>query len=523
MVWSATTEHGWGQAAWLASCMVSTVSSVVLTTIVTLFATSVLAGSPVHSSVLAAAILDILSLAALLILILIHLWESNRFVGWSRLQSLTIVLTVMTPSIAASILSIYVLAWTHNDPSHVDMSKHHINKPQLVRVAIAMWVLSLISQICVFTMSLSKTSSSQETIITSSETGVFSVETAGRTRQPGSMAMVTTPSHSISGPTSPGYSVYTASPMTSVRNSMVSFLRPVTSRSRLVPPRKDSFSGKDAMNFPAELPAELVVRQEDGFDTWVVDMPASPVDPTSPSSFLKFPRLDTIPGSRPVSPAHPLDGPFHIDPAPLEDSSSIAPMSPKPWPATRPDSANLSSSSPIQSSSPILPTLFIPHSSPTTSPTSGNNSPTLRDYLPPFAPSGSRRPSNSNDQSHIHPLFRNDSPTPPPTASPGTILTASPWGGQVLSLDSEYARGRRNSAGTTLRPGSARSHSRPGSSKSISAVPSSAVGAGARSPTIPRSYSQGDLKLSSRSSGAWEEYPPMPQPVFLAHSRQSSS
>lgn len=35
-------------------------------------------------------------------------------------------------------------------------------------------------------------------------------------------------------------------------------------------------------------------------------------------------------------------------------------------------------------------------------------------------------------ESHIHPLFRTDSPTPPPTATPGTIVTAAPGAGTVL-------------------------------------------------------------------------------------------
>lgn len=36
-------------------------------------------------------------------------------------------------------------------------------------------------------------------------------------------------------------------------------------------------------------------------------------------------------------------------------------------------------------------------------------------------------------ESHIHPLFRSDSPTPPPLATPGTVVTAAPNGGQIIS------------------------------------------------------------------------------------------
>ncbi|ROW12729.1 hypothetical protein VMCG_00472 [Cytospora schulzeri] len=39
----------------------------------------------------------------------------------------------------------------------------------------------------------------------------------------------------------------------------------------------------------------------------------------------------------------------------------------------------------------------------------------------------------SVSESHIHPLFRSDSPTPPPLASPGTVVIAAPQAGQIIS------------------------------------------------------------------------------------------
>ncbi|ROV98309.1 hypothetical protein VSDG_04485 [Cytospora chrysosperma] len=39
----------------------------------------------------------------------------------------------------------------------------------------------------------------------------------------------------------------------------------------------------------------------------------------------------------------------------------------------------------------------------------------------------------SVSESHIHPLFRSDSPTPPPLASPGTVVIAAPQAGQIFS------------------------------------------------------------------------------------------
>ena len=41
--------------------------------------------------------------------------------------------------------------------------------------------------------------------------------------------------------------------------------------------------------------------------------------------------------------------------------------------------------------------------------------------------------NSSSSELHIHPLFRSDSPTPPPVAMPGTSVVASPQAGQVIT------------------------------------------------------------------------------------------
>lgn len=63
-----------------------------------------------------------------------------------------------------------------------------------------------------------------------------------------------------------------------------------------------------------------------------------------------------------------------------------------------------------------------------------------------LVPSRHRSDSTSTLQSHIHPLFRTDSPLPPPAASPGTIFTASPWGGHVCDPDQALSLTRPQSS-----------------------------------------------------------------------------
>ncbi|KEY69645.1 hypothetical protein S7711_07685 [Stachybotrys chartarum IBT 7711] len=42
------------------------------------------------------------------------------------------------------------------------------------------------------------------------------------------------------------------------------------------------------------------------------------------------------------------------------------------------------------------------------------------------------RTNSSSSELHIHPLFRSDSPTPPPLATPGTVVLAAPQAGHVI-------------------------------------------------------------------------------------------
>lgn len=71
-----------------------------------------------------------------------------------------------------------------------------------------------------------------------------------------------------------------------------------------------------------------------------------------------------------------------------------------------------------------------------------------------FSPVGQRisqrseSPRGSTDELHIHPLFRSDSPTPPPMATPGTTVIASPDAGKVIAHRPSNQSLRRVRSGT---------------------------------------------------------------------------
>ena len=184
---------------------------------------------------------------------------------------------------------------------------------------------------------------------------------------------------SKSRPSSNGRSRASSDTRASFRSSLSQVVRPITSKTKLISQNKQ----------PHRLSSESRSRDtstsmDDGFDSWdtsTVDAQSrQTVESASPTPQR---ILETIPASpttsRSPSPGFPLD---LQPPKPLKRSRSFSPAnSYRDLPRTR-----------------------------TSSPT-----------------------ESMNNEAHIHPLFRTDSPTPPPPATPGTVVTAAPGAGQVIS------------------------------------------------------------------------------------------
>ncbi|ETS80182.1 hypothetical protein PFICI_07711 [Pestalotiopsis fici W106-1] len=74
-----------------------------------------------------------------------------------------------------------------------------------------------------------------------------------------------------------------------------------------------------------------------------------------------------------------------------------------------------------------------------------------RSYSPVPRPPPALHSYGSTGELHIHPLFRADSPTPPPAATPGTSIVAAPEGSRTLSVK-KITRMRSGSLPTTSSP-----------------------------------------------------------------------
>ncbi len=185
---------------------------------------------------------------------------------------------------------------------------------------------------------------------------------------------------------SAGYSV--ADTVSSIRSSLSHVVRPITSKTRLLAGNSRKSSQRSTRR-PASLDSNAFREQprsmEDGFDSW----DTSAVDPHNRLTVLETSSptpgrfLETIPASpttsRSPSPGTPLD----LEPPRRNRrrSRSYSPASDRVQQAQRAAFTQQSAAS----------------------------------------------------ESHIHPLFRSDSPTPPPIATPGTVVLAAPNAGQVIS------------------------------------------------------------------------------------------
>lgn len=191
---------------------------------------------------------------------------------------------------------------------------------------------------------------------------------------------------SFDSPTPPGSSGGRSATetMSSLRSSLSNAIRPISSKTRLLPSSRRTSHRPASLDLPG--PQERRSRStEEGFDSW----DTSAVDPENRQTVLESSSppagrfLETIPASpttsRSPSPGRTLD--MLEPPRMRRRSRSYSPVSTRAIQAQR----------------------------------------------------AAFTQQASHSEAHIHPLFRSDSPVPPPSATPGTVVVAAPNAGQVIS------------------------------------------------------------------------------------------
>ncbi|KAF2182768.1 hypothetical protein K469DRAFT_585152 [Zopfia rhizophila CBS 207.26] len=352
---------------------------------------------------IAASALDVITLCCVGLFSVQYAWRRDRIANQTQRRRRLFALFCILPSLAALLVSLVSLIVIKTRSKEISSATSHapINVwTGHLDAQFTIWTLACVSQVALFSSPLwcnplnenrgsVARSGPRDSVMSEVRTSHQSMTLQIQMLEP------TQPSSPLAALPSPTFSTRSSHSLRSWRESLQHVVRPVTSRTKLI--SRPSFT-RDSRSVYSDAHSLGNVSQPDGFDMW----DTSNVDPQARDAVMQSGPsrgtvLETIPGSRPASPARALDGPF-----------------------------------PIASDGSASPALSLP---------------------PKMYPDTSRPPSPAVSEAHIHPLFRTESPTPPPAATPGTSIMASPLSGQVIACPPRpYSRMRSNSRAASPSP-----------------------------------------------------------------------
>ena len=364
---------------------------------------------------LIAAVAQVISTCTLMLLVIRHLrqWTTPAKVFAAKPRRPKILYYFILLAVIAAVIEGVALGWSRASVDKVPTKLVGMKPLTFVLLTLGIWAASTVAQIVFFTTILSKrneASTHRHEPVESVREMSSEMEETSRPSTP-----LTTRSNpfretSVSIPSSPMIDTH------SLRSSS-SFKYPPSARKPLLSrqlslPRRSGNRSSASLNRPSfDSPSPSRPSQDSGFDSWDTSHIAPAMRETvlhsRPALMPQRQGLEPIPGSRSPSPAKALEGPFYnIDPLP----------SPPPSPLPQ---ASVSDSRPSSRGR-----------SATTTGTSSHS-------------------HSFKNEDHIHPLFRTCSPTPPPTASAGSIVVAAPVAGQTVN---EKVLRRMRSSSTPASP-----------------------------------------------------------------------
>lgn len=408
---------------------------------------------------------DLLALGAIAVFSSQYAWTREGIIKNAPQAQKTLAACCGMFSFGALILSLASLIATRLGSNDSNYGSAHI----------ALWVLAFLSQIALFTSPMWSPSRSQQSRTTSGPRD--SAVSEMRYSTPSQNLYMMEPAHPsspLAALPSPTMSIRSSQSLKSWKESLQQAVRPMSSRSKLM--NRPSFS-RDVHSAHSDVLS--VNSTADGFDSWEVDAQSKEtaaqlvsaqglLPPRSQNSITHGTPLEPIPGSRPVSPAHPLDGPFSSE-YPEEDVEELQPP-------------------------------------------------------PKLALDTSRPPSPAGSEAHIHPLFRSESPGPPPAATPGTNIMASPLADKVITCPVRpYNRMRSNSNLSNSNLANATSPKPLAHARSfIDEHDRTMSFSSQHSQRSQRSQESKRSKSRSRSPPSRQMTPPIPDSVFVPSSSRSS-
>jgi hypothetical protein len=386
--------------------VLSILSTAFITTIVVIAAK----GSAIFTISTIAAALNLLSLiTSLLILSYGTRRRSNQLFS----KRCSIAILGLLPSVVAAALSISSYVWIDANLDKITSNLKHSLVAVLVIIGLVLSSITLLQHTIFYSVAWRSASESSA----ESSRHPRSVETPHELPEKNTSSSLdeSAREYSSSASSSPSSTIVDmrSGSRGSFRNSLTQAIRPVTSRTKLI--NKASFNRESQVSSMAE--SENIAEEEDrGFDIWdttsvhpeirraILQSASSLPDMRGSAGPAGLAGLETIPQSRSPSPCLP--------------------------PGMQRDISRASGRSGRSTRSVRVPT---PQGTRSSSPHLGHQS----------EEESSRLSSLTSPEAHIHPLFRSDSPTPPPTALPGTTVIASPIGGQIGTLPQSLRSLRR--------------------------------------------------------------------------------
>ena len=239
---------------------------------------------------------------------------------------------------------------------------------------------------------------------------------------------------------SPSASPRVSPKRSSLRSSLTIAIRPTSSKTKLVSCQP---------SYPTSITTTRA-STDSAFDSWDTSSISPQMRETVLRSSPVLPRnpLSPIPGSRSPSPAKALEGPFLPSPPQTRPSTSRSqPTSPPPSFNNSYFTQQLLLSSHSQPTSPAVdsPATFYSYNNfSRPSVLRGRSSTESLPYIARARSASANAHPGVTNEDHIHPLFRSNSPTPPPSATPGTIVTAAPGSFTGLLIHERMVRRMRS-------------------------------------------------------------------------------
>ncbi|MCJ1239878.1 hypothetical protein MMC14_007876 [Varicellaria rhodocarpa] len=359
-------------------------------------------GQPIHLVAIVSTSLQLVSLIPIACLVLEQrkkqspIFHRLQDKWWARGRSVLILSTIL--SILANGSSLAAFIWLKVSLNKV-LELILGQKPWIILLCVFItWVITVFSQTVLFIYILHRKSlpASTRDITPETEEGYPDSTEMVQTSRPGTAKT----DQSIPHGGARDWSSASVTPQNdrnspSLRSSPTIAVRPSTSKTQLLV-HKQTLHCDSRSSLSTNSPSHRL-SQDSAFDSWDTSSVAphirEAVHRSSPT-IRTTTVLTPIPGSRSPSPAKALDGPFLFPVPPRKSFTNVTLGAPPNFsrPVTRQRSAS-------------------------------SDSPLFRQY------------SATVSEEHIHPLFRTNSPTPPPSATAGTTVTAAPGSFEGLHIN----------------------------------------------------------------------------------------